>query len=67
MDHYNASHYSHTLYTHQTAYHAVPAAINTANQAILRKRTSDDAASIDTTIYWYPSLVNTKKEGDVEE
>lgn len=67
VDHYNASHYSHTLYTHQTAYHAVPAAINTANQAILRKRTSDDAASIDTTIYWYPSLVNTKKEGDVEE
>jgi len=67
VDHYNTSHYSHTLYTHQTAFHGVPTAINTANEAILRRRTSNHSARIDTTIYWYPSNLNTKKEGDVEE
>ena len=34
---------------------------------ILRKRTSDSSASITTTIHWYPSAVNTLKEGDIEE
>ena len=67
VDEYNGTRYSHTLYAHQTALHGMPTVINNANSAILRKRTSDSSASITTTIHWYPSAVNTLKEGDIEE
>jgi ABC-type multidrug transport system ATPase subunit len=67
VDEYNGTRYSHTLYGHQTALHGMPTVINNVNSAILRKRTSDSSASITTTIHWYPSAVNTLKEGDIEE
>ena len=62
---YTNSRYTHTLSAHQTAIHGMPAAVNTANQAILRRRAGDVA--LKTRIHFYPSNVLKLKEGDVTE
>ena len=62
-----SGHYSHTLFSHQTAKHAVPAVINSVNEAILRERTSNADASIKMTLHFYPSELKNYKDGDVEQ
>jgi len=62
---YTNSRYTHTLSAHQTAIHGMPAAVNTANQAILRRRAGNVA--LKTRIHFYPSNVLKLKEGDVTE
>ncbi len=46
--------YRHTAYAHQSAYHGLSATINSANSAILRRRTSGSSSGIEVTHAWLP-------------
>jgi hypothetical protein len=59
-----AGRYTHTIYTHQSAYHSLPATANSANSAILRQRSGKPGAGIQTTNEWLPPY-NLYKSGDV--
>ena len=46
--------YKHTMYAHQSAYHSIPATVNEANSAILRKRTGGAYVGISVVNEWLP-------------
>ena len=56
--------YRHTMYAHQSAYHSIPATVNEANSAILRKRTGGAYVGISVVNEWLPE-VKRYVDGDV--
>jgi len=48
--------YKHTMYAHQSAYHSIPATVNEANSAILRKRTGGAYVGISVVNEWLPEV-----------
>jgi ABC-type multidrug transport system ATPase subunit len=58
--------YRHTLYTDVTAFHAIGTTTNEANTAILRHRSGNANAKIETTLKWFESK-KTYKDGEIVE
>ena len=56
--------YLHTMYAHQSAYHSVPATVNEANSAILKKRTGGSYSGINVVSEWLP-VVEFYQKGEV--